>query len=122
MKKLIFLFLALSLAVSGCKPKEPVYRAALVEIMATGCPGCEAIKPLIAEITKEYAGVVKVEILDINTADGNRKAGLYTFKGTPTLIFLDSDGVQYFKLETEIHRDIIEAILNSKINPAKTKK
>jgi thiol-disulfide isomerase/thioredoxin len=104
--------------ISGCKPKEPVYKATLVEIMASGCPGCEALKPVIAGIKLEYKDAAKVVVLDINTPDGNQKAGLYTFKGTPTLIFLDADGVEYFKLDRGIQKDIIEALLNSKIAPS----
>jgi thioredoxin 1 len=117
MKRFLFISAVLFLVISGCKPKEPVYKVTLVEIMASGCRGCGAIKPVISEIAEKYKGTVKVVVLDINTADGSEKAGLYTFKGTPTLIFLDNDGVEYFKLDRGIQKDIIEALLNSRLTP-----
>lgn len=66
----------------------------IVDFMATWCPPCKMLAPIIEKIAEEYAG--KVDIYSINTDDYPLLAGQYAITGVPTLIF--------FKNGEEIHR------------------
>jgi thiol-disulfide isomerase/thioredoxin len=113
MKKIgVFILLTVILC-AGCQ-KKIVYKATLVELMAKGCPACEKMRPDIEALKIEYAGLVNFRIYDVTTEEGSEKAGIYKLNGTPTLVFLDENGMEYFRLEKTIQKDVIEALLNTK--------
>jgi thiol-disulfide isomerase/thioredoxin len=113
MKKILFPVLCAAILLLGCQKKQ-AYKATLVELMAKGCPACEKARPLITEIQAEYKGLADVQVYDVTTEDGQEKSGIYGLTGTPTLIFLDENGIEYFRLAKTLQKDVIEAILNIK--------
>ncbi len=66
----------------------------IVDFMATWCPPCKMLAPVIEKIADEYNG--KIDIFSINTDDNANIAGSYSITGVPTLIF--------FKNGEEINR------------------
>jgi thiol-disulfide isomerase/thioredoxin len=120
MKKLFFVLMAMAV-LAGCGMKK-TYKVTLVELMASGCVHCEKVKPLVDELRKEYKDRVNFLIYDVTTKEGSEKAGLYGLKGTPTFIFLDEKGSEYFRLEQIIQKDVMEALLNSQLNSIEKKK
>lgn len=120
MKKTLAVIFLLVMLSAGCT-KKTVYKATLVELMASGCNACENLKPVMDELKKEYKGLVKFMIYDVKTPEGSEKAAGYTMKGTPTLIFLDENGMEYFRLENTMQKDVIAALLNIKTGPPKGK-
>jgi thiol-disulfide isomerase/thioredoxin len=121
MKKTILLVLFPAILLLGCQQKQ-VYKATMVELVAKGCPGCEAVRPLITQIKAEYKGLVDVQVYDVTTEEGQEKSGIYGLKGTPTLIFLDENGIEYFRLEKTLQKDVVEAILNIKTGAPRVRK
>jgi thiol-disulfide isomerase/thioredoxin len=121
MKKTVLLALFAALMLAGCQNKI-VYKATMVELMAKGCPACEKIRPVIEEIKAEYKGLADVQVYDVTSPEGEEKSGIYGLKGTPTLIFLDENGIEYFRLEKTIQKDVIEAILNIKTGAPRVKR
>jgi thiol-disulfide isomerase/thioredoxin len=116
MKKTLFFVLFAALILTSCQKKQ-VYKATLLELMTKGCPACEKIRPDILALETEYKGLVKFQIVDVNTEEGGRITGIYGLKHTPTVIFLDENGIEYFRLENTVQKDVIAAILNTKTGP-----
>jgi thioredoxin 1 len=57
----------------------------LVDFWAVWCGPCRMVAPIVDEISKEYAG--KVKVLKLNTDENPDIAGKYKIMGIPTLMF-----------------------------------
>ncbi|MBI5381140.1 MAG: thioredoxin family protein [Opitutae bacterium] len=69
----------------------------LIELGADKCIPCKAMKPIIDELTKEYAGQLDVVFIDVwkDRAAGER----HGIQSIPTQIFLRADGKEAFRHE-----------------------
>lgn len=68
-------------------------RPILLQFSQDGCPPCEQMLPLIAQVQKDYADTVLVTYVDVhqNTALSQE----YRIRMTPTQVFIDADGNFY---------------------------
>lgn len=98
-----FALLAVSLAVAayvfsavGCTSGggetvlETDGRPILVEFLGPGCPACEAMRPVMEELEKEYG-----DRIDFRYYDTSRERDLvqeYGIEYIPTFLFVDSSG------------------------------
>ena len=57
----------------------------LVDFWAVWCGPCRMVAPIVDEISKEYAG--KLKVLKLNTDENPDVAGKYRIMGIPTLMF-----------------------------------
>jgi thioredoxin 1 len=57
----------------------------LVDFWAVWCGPCRMVAPIVDEISKEYAG--KLKVLKLNTDENPDIAGKYKIMGIPTLMF-----------------------------------
>ena len=57
----------------------------LVDFWAVWCGPCRMVAPIVDEISKEYAG--KLKVLKLNTDEKPDVAGRYKIMGIPTLMF-----------------------------------
>lgn len=55
----------------------------LVDFTATWCGPCKQIAPFVEQLSEEYAGKVKVRLVDIDESPGT--AAKYGVRGVPTL-------------------------------------
>lgn len=55
----------------------------LVDFSATWCGPCKQIAPFVEQLSEEYAGKVKVRMVDIDESPGT--AAKYGVRGVPTL-------------------------------------
>lgn len=69
----------------------------LVELGSTGCVPCKRMEPIIAELTKEQAGVLAVEFIDVKK--NPKEAKSYKVRLIPTQVFLDTSGKELFRHE-----------------------
>ncbi|OHB54815.1 MAG: thiol reductase thioredoxin [Planctomycetes bacterium RBG_13_44_8b] len=67
----------------------------LLELGADKCIPCKMMKPILEELTQEYAGKLQVEFYDVwkNPAYGQQ----YGISLIPTQIFLDTTGKELFR-------------------------
>jgi thioredoxin 1 len=62
----------------------------LVDVGADQCIPCKMMAPVLEELKKEYAGVLKVEVIDAWKNPAAARA--YRVSGIPTQIFYDASG------------------------------
>jgi thioredoxin 1 len=81
--------------VMTAKAVDPVKLPRLVDLGADKCIPCKMMMPVLEELTKEYAGKLKVEFYDVwkNPAYGQQ----YGIELIPTQIFLSPDGKELFR-------------------------
>ena len=117
MKRLIFFTVLIScLALSaGCKKSAPPVPALLV-FSTANCDACKEFKPIAEEIREEYKGRAAVKIYEIDKTPGSDFAASFNVRATPTIIFLDKEGNQYFRLDRAASKDLIKALLDAKID------
>jgi thioredoxin 1 len=108
---------------AGCTKSRP---AGATEVAATGalatfielgsvkCIPCKMMQPIMRDIETTYAGQVRVVFHDVWTDQGAPFARKYGIRVIPTQIFLDANGVEYYRHEGFFPRDQLVAILKSK--------
>ncbi len=69
----------------------------LVDLGADKCIPCKMMAPILKELTKEYAGRLKVEFIDVWKSPDAGKA--YKISLIPTQIFFDAAGKELFRHE-----------------------
>ena len=68
---------------------------------------------VMKEIKKEYEGRATVKTLIVNESEENYKlAGRYNIRVVPTLIFLNSDGSEYKRIEGFTPQKDIEEVFS----------
>lgn len=82
------------------KPKPPVKAAPkqlpkMLELGADKCIPCKMMKPVMAELEKEYKGKLAIEFIDVweNKGAGEK----YGIRFIPTQIFFDANGKEFFR-------------------------
>ncbi len=77
-------------------PAAPA-RPKLIDLGADKCIPCRMMAPVLAELTKEYAGQLDVVFIDVWKTRG--EAERYGVRVIPTQIFLDAKGKELFRHE-----------------------
>ncbi|MBP7792756.1 MAG: thioredoxin family protein [Candidatus Goldbacteria bacterium] len=116
-RKLIILLMFVFIALYGCKDNKKC-KVTLIEIMSSSsCEECvTTYKPMVDELKKEFTKDVKFLIYDTGTDEGVKMANKYGVTKLPTFIFLDKEGVEYFRMKDIIIKDAMAAIINAKLN------
>ena len=69
----------------------------LIDLGAGTCEPCKMMAPILEELQKEYAGKVKVEVIDIN--ENRQEANKYKIRVIPTQIFFNAKGEEVYRHE-----------------------
>ena len=75
------------------------YKVTFVELGSVDCIPCKMMMPVMEEIEKEYGGQVKVVFHDVWTSKGKPYAKKFKIRLIPTQVFLDKNGIEYFRHE-----------------------
>jgi thioredoxin 1 len=67
----------------------------LVDIGSVSCIPCKLMTPILEELTKEYAGRLQVEFIDVNVTPDAAKP--YNILRIPTQVFFDASGKEVFR-------------------------
>lgn len=82
---------------TGAPSASPPGRPRLVDLGADKCIPCKLMAPILAELTKEYAGQLDVVFIDVWKQPAEGKA--YAIQVIPTQIFYDATGKERFRHE-----------------------
>lgn len=94
--------------------KEGGYIVTFVELGSVRCVPCKQMQPIMKQIEEEYAGKVKVVFHDVWTPEGRPYAQKYNIRVIPTQVFLDKDGVEYFRHEGFFPKEELVKVLKQK--------
>jgi thioredoxin 1 len=97
---LVFFLFAVSAncaADSAARSAPPPVRPRLVDLGAGKCIPCKLMAPMLAELTKEYAGQLDVVFIDV--WKNREEAPRYGISVIPTQIFYDAAGKELFRHE-----------------------
>lgn len=90
-------------AVSPAAPRYP----ALVDVGSKQCIPCKMMEPVLDELKAEYAGVLRVEFIDVQVDPQTAvKLGV---RGIPTQIFYDASGKERYRHMGYISKESILA-------------
>jgi thioredoxin 1 len=89
-------FAALTSFAADAAP-QPAALPRLVDLGADRCIPCRMMAPILDELSKDYAGQIKVEFIDVwkNREEGER----YGIRSIPTQIFYGADGRELYRHE-----------------------
>lgn len=77
-------------ATRAASPAPAAQLPKLWDFSAEWCPPCQKLKPVIAELEREYAG--RIEIRTIDTDKEKELAQKFGVQAIPTLVYLDASG------------------------------
>ena len=84
-------------------------KVTFVELGSVSCIPCKMMAPVMEAIEKEFGSQIKVVFHDVWKDDAVAKK--YGIKLIPTQIFLDSNGVEFFRNEGFLPKENIEKLL-----------
>ncbi len=90
------------------------HKVTFVELGSENCMPCRMMKPVLARVSKEYPGQVRVVYHDVMTESGRLEGSKYRIRVIPTQIFLDSTGKEYFRHEGFFSFEDIDRVLKQK--------
>lgn len=133
MKKLLFIIFLIVLIIS-CK-KESIdnlkdmkelsanstgdidfskYKVTFIELGSVNCVPCRMMQPVMKQVEERYKDQVNVVFYDVWTDSGAPMGEKYRIRVIPTQIFLDNNGVEYFRHEGFFPFEELEQILKQK--------
>lgn len=94
---------------------EPATAAApevtFVELGSVNCIPCRMMQPVIKAVEEKFGSRVRVVFHDVWTPGGREDAMKYRIRAIPTQVFLDRNGVEYFRHEGFYPLEEIEKVL-----------
>jgi thioredoxin 1 len=81
----------------------------LLDLGSKACIPCKMMAPLLEELSKEYAGKLQVEFIDVWLKENAAKGKEYGIKAIPTQIFFAPDGKELWRHEGFISKEDILA-------------
>ncbi len=75
----------------------------LLDLGSQSCTPCQMMVPELDAVSREYAGVVNVEFIDVNV--NPNAAQSYGIRLIPTQIFYDAEGNELFRHEGYMSRE-----------------
>ena len=115
MKRILFMFTAMAIAMTGCsqtsKQKAPEQKATTVQKAATWCGPCKMMAPVVEECAKEYSG--KVDFYKIDVDKEKELAQTFGIQSIPTFLFIPVSGkpiVQMGAMQKEDFENLIKQV------------
>jgi len=70
-----------------------------IELGSVNCVPCKMMQPVMKEIEEEYIDTVNVIFYDVWTKEDKKYGQQYKIRIIPTQVFLDENGVEFFRHE-----------------------
>ena len=100
MKKLstvLILIVLCGIFLTAAKPNPKKPLVTFVELGSDTCIPCKMMKPVMADVQKEYGSKIKVVFHNINK--DRAKATEFKIRVIPTQVFLDFNGKEFYRHE-----------------------
>ena len=69
----------------------------LIEFGSKNCNACKMMKPIIDNLTKEYAGIIKVKFIDVWLKENADTGEKYNISSIPTQIFFNANSKELWR-------------------------
>ncbi len=89
-------------------------KVTFIELGSVRCIPCQKMKGVIKSVKKIYGKQVKTIFYDVWTKEGKPYAETYKINLIPTQVFLDSEGIEYYRHEGFFPEEELEKILKQK--------
>jgi thioredoxin 1 len=86
-----------STADTGERTAATNWQVTFVELGSVNCVPCREMQPVMAQVAREYSGVVRVVFCDVWTPEGQPKSREYNIRAIPTQVFLDRNGKEFHR-------------------------
>jgi thioredoxin 1 len=97
------------------KKKNNINKITFIELGSVNCIPCKMMQPVMKQVEEKYKDKVKVVFYDVWTKEQQKFGDLYKIKVIPTQIFLDKNGIEYYRHEGFFPFEELEKILKIKI-------
>ncbi len=91
------------------EPLAPGERVAFLELGSAGCMPCEAMKPVLEAVTRDYGDRVEVVYHDVRKDPSPARE--HRIRLIPTQVFLLPDGTEFFRHEGYFPLEQVEEVL-----------
>jgi thiol-disulfide isomerase/thioredoxin len=112
-KRLVFAILLLAL-VSSCATM-PSGKLKYIELYTRDCNICNRMAPVLEAASSKYGNLLDVESYSTALDTGEEIQKKYNIKKFPANLFLDADGVIFFRYEGLLDNKAVEEILDRKL-------
>jgi thioredoxin 1 len=85
-----------------------------VELGSVNCVPCKMMEPVLKDVEEKYGTQVKVVFHDVWTDAGKKYGVTYGIKSIPTQVFLDKEGIEYYRHEGYFPKEELVKILAMK--------
>lgn len=89
-------------------------KVTFVELGSVNCIPCRAMKKVMDSLELKYPNDLKIVFHDVWTDAGQPAARQYNIRTIPTQVFLDANGVEYFRHEGYFPMEELDKILKQK--------
>jgi len=114
-KTLVLLVVLISVFLYSCSAQEKP-KVTFIELGSVKCIPCQKMQKVIKQVENKYPKQVKTIFYDVWTKEGEPYGDIYKVDLIPTQVFLDENGVEYFRHEGFFEFKELEKILLQKIN------
>ena len=94
--------------------KDIKYKVTFIELGSVRCIPCQKMQPIMKSIREKYPTQVNVVFHDVWTEAGAPFARQYGIEAIPTQVFLDKNGVEYFRHVGYYPEEELVKVLNQK--------
>jgi thiol-disulfide isomerase/thioredoxin len=114
MKKNMFVFLLLPLLAASCATTH-AGKLQYAELYSRDCNICNRMTPVIEAAAAKYGNTVDIESYGPNSDTGEELEKKYNVKKFPANLFMDADGMIFFRYEGLLDLKSVEEILDRKL-------
>ena len=109
----LLLLLFATLVFTSCRePKKA--KVTFIELGSVKCIPCQKMQGVIKEVESKYPKQVKTIFYDVWTEEGEPYGDQYKIDLIPTQVFLDENGIEYFRHQGFFEFKELEKILKQK--------
>ena len=96
------------------KPDKSTYKVTFIELGSVRCIPCQKMQVVMRSIEEKYGDQVNVVFYDVWTPEGSPYGQQYGIQAIPTQVFLDENGMEFFRHEGYFPEEELVKVLNEK--------